>query len=168
MYATPADLLRQFGPAEIAGIARPDDLPASVRVTGELMRLTVSGEDRAAFSAEERAAADRCLLRIQAALEQASRMMDSYLSRRHSLPLAVERIAVNPLQQICGDLARFTLDDDSKSEVTTSRWHNAIRWLEGVAAGRALLAVGESSSTSDAGRVIASPGVAFFRGAEGF
>ncbi len=167
MYATPTDLLLLFGPREIAGCALPDHLPSEVRVTGELLQLTVAGGDREAFSTAEQDAADQCLARILMALDQASRQMDTYLSRRYVLPLAASTIAANPLMKMCGDLARVALDDDSKDVALKMRRDSAVDWLRDVMTGQIALVVGATDQTVSS-QVAMVPGVSFFRGMEDF
>jgi phage gp36-like protein len=166
MYATPNDLLELFGPSEIAGISRPDHIPVSVHVTGELLRLTCTGGDRSAFSAAERDAADHCLMRILFVLGEASKQMDSYLSRRYPLPLAAGVVAGSPLVRICADLARFAMDDDSVDKAAHARYQDALRWLDQVAGGQIVLAADPASAGGDVVRT--TPGVSFFADREGF
>ncbi|MBF0309466.1 MAG: DUF1320 family protein [Magnetococcales bacterium] len=163
MYVTPANLLEMYGAAEMAGISRPDDIAADIRVTGELLRVTASAGDRSAWSAEEREAADRCLARIEAAIGQASMRIDSHLSRRYVLPLSAGMVAANPLKQICGDLVRWMLDDDTVQDATKARYQDALRWLDQVQRGEALLAPETTSPSGGAGGIATIPGATFFR-----
>ncbi|MBF0192101.1 MAG: DUF1320 family protein [Magnetococcales bacterium] len=171
MYASPTDLLDLFGAAEVAGIARPDDLPPDVRVSGALMRLVAMDGDQSGYPPDEVAAADRTLARIRLVLTQVSARMDTYLARQHTLPLPGALIASGPFVQICADLARFAMDDDSVDQAVRTRHDDATRWLERIASGQALLsgqADPSSGGHAGVGRVQATPGVVFFGALDGF
>lgn len=167
IYATPDDLLRLIGPAQLAGISRPDHVPGTP-VSGTLLQLTIAGGDRSAFSGEEQAAADDCLARIQLVLDQVSKRMDSYLSRRYTLPLSAGMIAANALRKICSDLARYDMDGDSLDKAIQARHDDAIRWLEKVAQGQVSLSDDPNSPAPDIQGVKTTPGVSFFHNTWGF
>lgn len=85
MYITPAQLAEIPGATELAQSAGPEH---GVVIDPALMDLTLRGGDRAAFGAEEVAAADAALIRIQTAIEWAGEFIDGYIRRRVSLPLS--------------------------------------------------------------------------------
>lgn len=167
MYATPEDLLRLIGPAQLAGISRPDHMPGT-SVSGALLQLTIAGGDRSAFSSAEQAAADDCLARIQLVLDQSSKQMDSYLSCRYMLPLSTGTVAANALRKICSDLARYAMDDDSVDKAIQTRYEDAIRWLEKVSSGKVNLPDDPVAPTTGIQGVRTTPGVSFFGRTEGF
>ncbi len=106
MYATIADMRALFGEGEIIALS-----------------------DRAGTGQ-----ADDTLL-IQA-LSRASSLADSYLARRHDVPLA-EAPAV--LTAVVCDIARYMLVGGPVSETDpiAERYRQALRWLSDVAQGRA-------------------------------
>ncbi|GAB0056747.1 hypothetical protein SIID45300_01059 [Candidatus Magnetaquicoccaceae bacterium FCR-1] len=168
IYATPSDLLELFGASEIAGIARPDDIPPGIEIGGALLRLTITGGDRAGYTAQACEAAERCLGRMQRVLAQVSARMDSYFSARYPLPLSSEQCASAPLVSICADLARFAMDDDSVDRAVRTRHDDAVRWLERIASGQAILSGRADASAGGVGRVEATPGVVFFGAMDGY
>ncbi len=115
-YATQADLETRFG-AE------------------ELVALT----DRAGGGAIDGSVVER-------ALADAVALADSYLARRHTLPLASTPPALRPV--VC-DVARYKLHEDAPTEEVRRRYEDALAWLRDVAVGRvALEAAAPGSSTT--------------------
>lgn len=166
-YVTPSQLVTQFGPKELAVIARPDDAASKVRITGELLRLTVDGGDRSAFSQAERDKADAILARMADAISRASQLMDSYIQLRHTIPLSATMIAANPLSSICGAIVRFFLSDDFATDETRTRHEMAIRWLKDLAKGDAILVDPDANSGGSGSGGAGGPpgfaaGVSFF------
>lgn len=107
-YATAADLLERYESDLLAQRAAPE----GTRVSGVLLALTVSGGDRSAFTADEIAAADLGLARIEEALSDAVGVVDSYLSTKYTLPLSpVPRL----IRRLTCDIARYFLWGDSAS-----------------------------------------------------
>ena len=136
-YITAEDLQLWFGAKELAEVAGPDD---QVPVSAALMRLTIETGDRNAFTAEEVVAADAALARIEEAIVQGERMLESYLSRRFSLPLDAGVVAASPLPRVCGALARAFLYEDLENREITRRRKSALGWLRDLAEGRVELA----------------------------
>lgn len=108
MYATPADLAGtptangRFEADFVAQRAAPE----GQRVTGELLRLTIAGGDRSAYGAEDIAAADAALARINDALSDADAIIDGYLADQYTLPLdPVPRL----IKRYACDIARYLL-----------------------------------------------------------
>lgn len=157
-YTTALDLLTGYGAKELAEIAAPDDL---IPVSPELMRRTLSATARDGYSPGEIEAADAAAVRIAAALDEAARLLDSYLARRFSLPLADTVIAAGPLPRVCRDVARRFLYDDQVPEVVTSRHDQALQWLRELASGLVELpGQGEVAGTATGGPAFsASPRV---------
>jgi phage gp36-like protein len=123
-YATANDLITRFGEDELIQLV-PDDTGAN-------------------FEAG----------RVDAALADASRHIDSYLRLRQAVP-------VDPAPQIlvgvCADIARFKLHDDHAPDEAGDRYKAAIQWLKDIAAGKASL--GENDNTvTGTGRVVTRTG----------
>ncbi|MBF0164837.1 MAG: DUF1320 domain-containing protein [Magnetococcales bacterium] len=125
MYITVSDLIRWFGAREVAEIASADRGP----VITEARLLTPDGDPEAETAAG----------RIRDAIAHASRIADSYLSRKHTLPLETDAVAESPLPRYCGDICRFLLWDDKPTDAVRARHDQAVKWLEAVAAGKATL-----------------------------
>lgn len=134
MYATPTDML-SFGAEELAHLTAPDNR----RVNGDLLRLTIEGGDRSGYSAEDIAAADKALKRLDEVLADASRRIDSYLAPRYRLPLSADLVEHSDLKQACQDVARWLLFDDAPTEAVTDRYDRTIAWLRDLSSGRASL-----------------------------
>ena len=69
-------------------------------------------------------------------LAQASAEIDSRLAVRYAVPVTP---APRVLVAICCDIARYRLFDDAAPETVRARYEDAVRWLNDVAAGRAVL-----------------------------
>ncbi|MEO5332148.1 MAG: DUF1320 domain-containing protein [Magnetococcus sp. YQC-5] len=132
-YITPQDLARWYGTREIADTASPDAGPI---ISSEQLQeaMQTPSEDPVVIEA---------MNRVEDAIGQASRLMDSYL-HRYTLPLDPGVVADTPLARVCGDLTRYLLHDDKPSEAIKERYAAAIRWLEGVASGKVILGGAES------------------------
>lgn len=142
MYLTPSGLMDRFGPRELAELSTADDLHI---VDSELLRLTITGGDRSAFSAAEIATADEALARIQMALTEASAIIDSFLRPRYALPLVP---VPPPLPRLAGDIARFLLMDDRATEEARSRYEAALKMLAEMRDGRLTLGPSEPAVAS--------------------
>lgn len=138
-YASASDFLLWYGAREVVAIATPDDFSV---ITADLMRSTVEQGNRSSFTPLQRASADAALARLQAALNDASRQMDTSIARRYPLPLSDQVIQAGPLPRICGTLARYLLMDDQADAEVSKRYELAIRWLEDLANGLAILGNG--------------------------
>lgn len=153
MYATPLDLLF-FGAAELAELAAPEDR----QVTGELLRLTLEGGDRSAYTPEAIAAADAASARLSEVLERAGKRIDSYLAPRYALPLAPELIASSDLVAACMDIARFMLMEDAATSTVKDRYDRALAWLRDLSTGRASLGELDTAVATPAGRPVIAGG----------
>lgn len=153
MYATAIDMLNRFGATELAQLGAPDDS----RVTAELLELTVEDSDRSAYPADEQAAADEAVSRIEGELQNASRMMDTYIAPRYRLPLASELVSGGNLVQVCTDIARFELHRTPPKDVET-RYERRLTWLRDVGNGRASLGEADTGTATPGGRVVVAGG----------
>ncbi|MBV4411331.1 DUF1320 family protein [Enterobacteriaceae bacterium YMB-R22] len=75
---------------------------------------------------------------IQNALNDASALIDSYISARYTLPLSV---APGALAQQCCAIAWYYLNDMRATEQAAKRYEDAVRWLESVRDGKTSLGV---------------------------
>lgn len=127
-YATEQDLIDRFGEAELLGIAESET------------HDTLNGS------------------RINAALTDASRHIDSYLRMRRSVP-------VDPVPDVligaCADIARFKLHDDHAPDEVAERYKATIQWLKDIAAGKAALGEEDATITS-VGRIVRRAGKSGF------
>jgi phage gp36-like protein len=116
-YASVDDMVLQFGEAEMIAASTPDNTPATVIV--------------APF--------------IQAALDTATAMIDSYLRKRYRVPLDVAPPEVNTA---CMMLARYQMGlggQRQPAEQTVKERDNTIRWLRDIADGRVVLGLEEAA-----------------------
>lgn len=148
-YITLVALLNALGAEWLAQRAAPN-APA---VNGMLLKLTVEGGDRSAYSAEDQAAADEAAGLIQNKWDEANREIDSYLRSRHTLPLDQTVIDSSPLARIAADIVRYQISGDLVSDDASGRYSKALAWLRDVAAGRATLGGADATPTTS-GRVI--------------
>lgn len=133
MYITPAGLLSRFDATEMAQVGTPKSYEP---VTAELLALTVAAGDRSDYTADEIAAADATLARMQQAAQDASNDVDLYIGARYRLPLA----DVPPsLARIAADIARFRLYDDGATDEVERRYTDALSQLKQIAAGTVAL-----------------------------
>lgn len=153
-YITLLALLDTLGAEWLAQRAAPN-APA---VDGVLLRLTVEGGDRSAYSAEDQAAADEAAALIQIKLDDANKEIDSYLRSRHTLPLDQTVIDGSPLSRITADIVRYQISGDLVTDEAAGRYSKALAWLRDVAAGRASLGAVDATPTTS-GRVAMRTGV---------
>ena len=96
-------------------------------------------------------------LAIEAALAEASGQMDLYIGTRNSLPLSgLTEIQSADLARIACDIARYRLYADRATEEVRTRYEDAVRVLEQIAAGR--IHLGSTTTTASAARATASAG----------
>ncbi len=118
-YATADDFQVRFGEAELLSLADRD------------------GDDEVDTAV------------IDSALADASTEIDSYVSRRYSVPVAGSS---DQLKKIACDIARWHLYTDAPHEKVEAAYKRAVDWLKDVGAGRANLDVaGEEPEAGSAG-----------------
>lgn len=89
--------------------------------------------------------------RIAQALDEASGQMDVYFGSRYDVPVSGLSDAQSAhLSQMCSDIARYRLWDDRASEEVRTRYEDALRFLEQVAAGKVHLGGGSGGSSGGA------------------
>lgn len=114
-YATQQDLIDAFSQEEILELSQLDDSAANTIGTAN----------------------------VEAALDDASDLIDSYIGGRYTLPLSsTPRVLV----RICCDIARYMLDRYNPREDVRQRYEDAIRWLEQVAKGVLSLGLDEAGA----------------------
>jgi len=116
-YASVDDMVLQFGDAEMIAASTPDNTPATVIV--------------APF--------------IQAALDTATAMIDSYLRKRYRVPLDVAPPEINTA---CMMLARCQMGlggQRSVPEAAEKERDRVVKWLRDIADGRVVLGLEEAA-----------------------
>ena len=105
---------------------------------------------------------------IQNALNDASALIDSYISACYTLPLSV---VPGALAQQCCVIAWYYLNDMRATEQATQRYKDAVRWLESVRDGKTPLGVDADTATApdseNLAQVVADP-LVFSRKQRGF
>jgi len=147
VYLTAQELMERFDAAELAQVAPPQSM---ARVSAELMRATILGEDTSAFPADEVEAAAAGLQRIDDALADASQEIDGRLARRYTLPLDP---VPSLMKRVAANTARFFLHDDSATEEIRKRYEDSIRTLKALAAGDMRLGQDDPNPGGTAGPV---------------
>lgn len=82
---------------------------------------------------------------VAAKLADADAEIDSYLVGRYTLPLVPVPLV---LARIACDIARYHLFDDNATEQVTTRYKDAIRFLESLAKGTVSLGPGDADGTT--------------------
>lgn len=153
-YTTAIKLLDQFGDTEMA-LHAASEFP---NVDGFLLRLTVTGGDRSTYTAQDIADADQALVRLNAVIVSAGRLIDSYLSSRYTLPLDQVFIDQSSLPEFCNDVVRYKLMDDLATEEVDNRYKEAFRWLRDVSMNKASLGEQDTATATPEGRMVSRPG----------
>lgn len=147
-YITHQQLLDRPGSRELAEVASNED---GDMVPYELMALTLNGDDRSAFDAEQIADADAALARINDAVADADGVIDGYLRKAgYTLPLdPVPRLVV----VWCRAIARYYLHKNRRSiesdDIIVRDYKDALRLLEQTASGK--LALGADDEVVETG-----------------
>ncbi|WP_130471745.1 phage protein Gp36 family protein [Candidatus Magnetaquicoccus inordinatus] len=132
-YATADQLLSWFGAAEVSEVAVPDD---QMPIVAALLRRALSGEVSDAYSEAEWEAANRAIQRIHDALEEAQRLMDSYLATRYPLPLSETVVQASPLPRMCATVALALLHDKRLPKTLAQRQQQVLDWLHALSVGK--------------------------------
>jgi phage gp36-like protein len=120
-YATTTDMISRFGAEELIRISTP----AGQDMDGVVISV------------------------VDAALEDAGALMDSYIRRRYQTPLDVPPPEI---VSCCCNMARFNLatgDGKTCSEEVTARYDRAMRWLRDIAKGDVRLDLDEVAPTTE-------------------
>ena len=154
MYVTALQLIDMFGDKEVALLSSED--PA---VTDVLLRLTIEGGDRSAYSAADQTAADQALVKLAGAIDSATRFINSYISPRYTLPLAQALVDGSSLADVCADIARHRLSDDRVTEEVENRFNQARSWLRDISINKASLGELDTATATPQGQVKTEQGV---------
>lgn len=154
MYTAALKMLELFGDLEVAELAAPE----TPSVNGVLLRLTIEGGDRSAYTLEDQGFADDAQARLESVIVEAGREIDSYISPRYTLPLTQDMIDSSALPRKCGDITRYFLMDNRSTEEVENRYKAAIKWLGDISMNKASLGV-EDTTAAEPGRVVARQGV---------
>ena len=161
-YITATDLAERPGARELSQVATAAHLKP---VAWELMEATLRGGDRSTWAADQVAAADDALRRIEDAVAQAESLIDGYLARRgYGLPLSPVPDLVTGWAR---DIARYLLHKDRGGKEDTDpvvrNYKDALKFLEQIAAGKFSLGVEDPSSQGNGlGEVRIDPGKKVF------
>lgn len=116
-YITPAELAERPGASEIAQVA---SLAHQMVRDAALMDATLRGTDRSRWSADEQAAADIALARVQDAIAEAGALIDGYLVQRgYTLPLQLLATGsgMSVLASWARSITRYLLNKDRVTDV---------------------------------------------------
>lgn len=167
-YLTPQELIDRHANIEaLAQYAGPLDQAA---VTGALLRLTIEGGDRSAYTAEEQAAADDAVTRIEKMIGIAESRVDGYLKGgNYSTPLTD---VPESIKQDVAAIAVYHLAADRATEGVRTAMDDAIHHLAAVSKGTVRLsadAEGDDAETHSAGNAeFESDSKVFGRDDDGF
>lgn len=141
-YITHAELAENPGALELSEVASDEHAQP---VAAGLLDALLRGQDVGAWPADDVAAAQRAVARIDAAVADADAVIDGYLAKRgYALPLQpVHRLVVVWSR----DIARHTLHknrlaDDGKDPIQRA-YRDALRLLQQVADGKFALGAGD-------------------------
>lgn len=150
-YLLPADLAVAPGAEEIAQIAVPAG--ASV-VSTDLMFLVLTGSDVSEYPADQVAAAQSGLVRVEQAIAAQTEVIDGYLRKRYpTLPDPLPGIVtVWARDLVRWDLHQNLITDESKHPVAI-RANRALKMLELTRDGKFSLGANDPVETSTAGSV---------------
>ncbi|MGE4404483.1 gp436 family protein [Pseudomonas sp.] len=145
-YITAVALAERPGARELAQVATAEHLRM---VPFELMEATLRGGDRSTWTADQVAAADDALQRIEEAVGQAESMVDGFLARRgYPLPLSpVPELVTGWVR----DIARYLLHKDRGGQAADDpivrAYRDALKFLEMIAAGKFSLGANDPIQT---------------------
>lgn len=148
MYITAAQLAEIPGATEMAQVASSEHLVGTV--DAQLMELTLRGGVRTAFGADEIAAADEALVRIETAIEWACELIDSYIRRRVVLPLAsvplmLLRVARHLVRY---DLHKSRVSNEDKDPIVRD-YNGSLKLLEAIRDGKVTLGAEDPVAASE-------------------
>lgn len=158
MYVTHVELAERPGAEELGQVAGADHLGV---VDGALMDATLRAADRSAWEADEIAAADLALQRIDDAVAEGDALIDGFLAQRgYTLPLELPPSSTGKsvLTAWSRAIARYLLhknriSDESKDPVARD-YRDAMKMLKLLAEGKYSLGAGDpekaaSSASTD-------------------
>lgn len=144
-YLTPATLRDAInGNLELAEVATPREF---VPVSAEGMRMAIDGEDYSARPAPEPARILLAFERIEAAITDATDLVNNYLRVLYAVPLAV---APSTVKEIMVRIVRYMLHDERATTEIIARYREAMQWLADIRDGKMVLDVGPSDTATPA------------------
>ncbi len=160
-YVTLPQLSEMPGALELAQVASDKH---GALVDAALLELTLLNGDRSAYAPEEIAGADRARERIEQASTEADALIDGYLGKRYTLPLAN---APGILTTWARAIVRYKLHGDRLStegnDPIVRDYKDALKFLEQIAAGKFSLGIEDPSSQGNGlGEVRIDPGKKVF------
>lgn len=151
-YITHTDLAERPGARELAQVASTEHLRALV--PAELLDAALRGADRTAWTAEQNAAADEALRRIDDAAADAAALIDGYLVQRgYTLPLDLPSQAGRTmLTTWCRAITRYNLhrhsiQDEARSPIARD-YRDALKLLQQLADGKFSLGAADPEKTA--------------------
>lgn len=160
MYLTLAQLVASPGALELAQVASDKH---GALVDAALLELTLlDGEPDDEIDEDDIAAAARARARIEQAMTEADAVIDGYLGRRYTLPLAAPHAIISTWARA---IVRYKLHGDRLSVETSDPvvrdYRDAIKFLEQIAAGKFSLGI-EDPTVQGEGEVRIEPGSKVF------
>lgn len=147
-YVTLLQLADLPGALELAQVASDKH---AAQVAAPLMELTLTGGDRSAYTAEQIASADSAKSRIQQTVTESSQVIDGYIGRRYTLPLAsVPGILTTWARAITRYMLHGTRKSLEATDPIVRDYKDAIKFLTQVAEGKFSLGL-EDPSAAGAG-----------------
>ena len=146
-YVTPAQLAERPGARELAQVASAS---FAAPVAADLMEATLRGTSRAAWTADQIAAADDALARIVEAVTEADSIIDGFAAKReYTLPFS-------PVPQLVTGwsraIARYKLHQDRISDESTDPiardYRDAMKLLAALAKGEFFLGASDPIATA--------------------
>lgn len=161
MYVTLPDLSEMPGALELAQVASDKH---GTLVDAALLELTLLDGDRNAYTSDEIAAADRARGRIEQASVEADALIDGYLGKRYTLPLASSHGILTTWARA---IVRYKLHGDRLSaegnDPIVRDYRDALKFLEQIAAGKFSLGIADPGAQGgSAGEVRIDPGKKVF------
>lgn len=161
MYVTLLQLSEMPGALELAQVASDKH---GALVAAALLELTLLDGDRSAYTADEIAAADRAKERIVQASTEADALIDGYLGKRYTLPLASPPGILTTWARA---IVRYKLHGDRLStegnDPIVRDYRDALKFLEQIASGKFSLGIEDPSSQGNGlGEVRIDPGKKVF------
>lgn len=159
-YVTLLQLAEAPGALELAQVASTSH---EAVVDAELMDLTLRAGDRSAYSAGDIAAADEAKERINQAITETDGLIDGFIGRRYTLPLAaVPGILSGWARAIVRYKVQAWREGDERTDPIVRDYRDALRLLQLVADGKFSLGVEDPAATSSLGTVQIDPGQKVF------
>ena len=147
-YAIPSAYIQRFGLDEAVQMLADEQQLLTSQLLLDAIAVEAGGDWTGTPTADEIAAAQSSLARLESQLQSSSNFMDGYLRAAVSLPLSADDANAGTLADCCLALSRVGLCDDTdnatdRMDKTADGWR---AWLKDVAARRVQLigAAGEA------------------------